>query len=113
MPTTISNAQEFEKVISYPETVVIYIYITECQFCKQMSPIFHDVAAAWESSNDKIVFATFNAENDEEILGTYGISAAPTTVIYQSGQEVSRLIGRKERDDFEKLLGAATAGCAT
>ncbi|KAF9000438.1 thioredoxin-like protein [Cyathus striatus] len=110
MISSIFNAKELEKVISYPETVVIYIYITECPYCKQMSPIFQDAASAWELLNQKTVFATFNAENDEEALRTYGISATPTTIIYHSGQEVSRVVGRKERKDFEKLLTAATAG---
>ena len=68
-----SNAH-FKSTVASSAYTVVDFYADWCGPCKQISPIFEQLAAA-ESKPGKITFCKVNVDNQKEVAGTYGISA--------------------------------------
>ena len=68
-----SNAH-FKGIAASSTYTIVDFYADWCGPCKQISPIFEQLAAA-ESKPGKIVFCKVNVDNQRDVVGTYGISA--------------------------------------
>ena len=71
---SISSNQHFKTTVASSAYTVVDFYADWCGPCKQISPIFEQLAAA-ESKPGKIVFCKVNVDNQKDVAGTYGISA--------------------------------------
>ncbi len=68
-----SNAH-FKSTVASSTYTIVDFYADWCGPCKQISPIFEQLATA-ESKPGKIVFCKVNVDNQKDVTGTYGISA--------------------------------------
>lgn len=70
----ITSQQHFKSTLASTTYLVIDFYADWCGPCKQISPIFEQLAGA-ESKPGKITFCKVNVDNQRDVAGMYGISA--------------------------------------
>lgn len=70
----ITSTAHFKTTVASSAYVVVDFYADWCGPCKQISPIFEQLAAA-ESKPGRIVFCKVNVDNQRDVAAIYGISA--------------------------------------
>ena len=95
------NSINFQKeVLNSDKKVLIDFYATWCVPCQMLSPVLEEVAT--ENSDIKLV--KIDVDQNEELAYKYGISAMPTIIVMENGEEINRSIGVISKEDILKLL---------
>ena len=71
---SITSNQHFKSTLASSSYVIVDFYADWCGPCKQISPIFEQLAAQ-EAKPGRIVFCKVNVDNQKDVASTYGISA--------------------------------------
>ena len=79
-----------EKIAS-GEKVYAYLFSPECQHCKNFTPKLMPVA---EENNIQIDQLNVLEYADE--WNKYGLTATPTLIVFENGEEVNRIVGDYE-----------------
>ena len=74
--------------IASGEGVVGYFFSPECSHCKNYTPKMMPIAKELDIQVDQL-----NVLEYENAWGTYAITATPTMIYFENGQEVARLEG--------------------
>lgn len=99
--TTEVNSINFEEeVIKSDKKVLIDFYATWCGPCQTISPILEEVAV----ENRDIKLVRIDVDQNEALVNKYGITAMPTLIVMENGQEINRSIGAIGKNDILKLL---------
>lgn len=87
--------------------VVVKFFAEWCGPCKQLKPIYHEVA---EENPDKAVFISVDADN--EFVSKYNVKGLPTLVFYKNGKEANRLqgIGQKAKEKILSEIAKVSGG---
>lgn len=94
------SADTFEKeVLQSNQKVLVDFYATWCGPCKQLSPIVEEVAR----ENDAIKFVKIDVDRAERIAAEYGVSAIPTLVVIENGEEITRSVGLISKEQVEEV----------
>lgn len=70
----ITSQQQFKSLVSSSTYVVVDFYADWCGPCKQISPIFEQLANQ-EAKPGRLTFCKVNVDNQRDVAQTYGISA--------------------------------------
>jgi thioredoxin 1 len=90
---------------NYSETiksgkVIIDCWAPWCGPCKMFSPIFEETANEVEG----VTFVKLNTEDAPELAGELGIRSIPTLIFFNDGEEVGRLSGAMQKEDFKAKI---------
>jgi thioredoxin 1 len=88
---TVTDASFADDVLMSDKTVVVDFWAEWCGPCKLIAPILEEIAA----SNESIVIAKLNVDENPQTSASYGITSIPTMNIYKGGQVVKTIIGAK------------------
>ncbi|MBJ8055866.1 thioredoxin family protein [Bacillus cereus] len=91
--------KKLEKLLSQEEYMVLYFYSSTCSFCKKATPKLNAVA---KEENVNVYF--YNLLEFDQGWDQFKIEQTPTVVVLEKGQELSRLEGLKDEDDYKKIL---------
>ena len=95
------NSINFQKeVLNSDKKVLIDFYATWCVPCQMISPVLEEVAA--ENSDIKLV--KIDVDQNEELAYKYGISAMPTVIVMEKGEEINRSVGVISKEEILKLI---------
>ena len=95
------DSSNFEsEVINSDKKVLIDFYATWCGPCKTLSPVLEDVAR----ENEDIKLVKIDVDQNNELAYEYGITAMPTLVVIENGQEINRSVGAISKDMVLDLL---------
>ena len=95
------DSKNFEsEVINSDKKVLIDFYATWCGPCKILSPVLEEVAI----ENEDIKLVKIDVYENEDLVYKYGITAMPTIIVIENGQEVNRSVGAISKDKVLELL---------
>lgn len=97
--------ERYEELVESGETWVLDFWAEWCGPCKQMKPIFEDVAEEF----DDIHFGTVNIEEHQDLATQHGVRSIPTFLVVRDGEEVDRTMGAMNKADFTEWVEDATA----
>ncbi|EPS43078.1 hypothetical protein H072_2955 [Dactylellina haptotyla CBS 200.50] len=97
----ISSETHLKDVMSKNSVVVIDFFATWCGPCKAIAPIYSKFAAEL-SQPGKIAFIKVDTDKHQGIAQAHQISAMPTFLVFQGGNETHRIRGA----DIPKLTSA-------
>ncbi|KAL9932274.1 hypothetical protein V8E36_008753 [Tilletia maclaganii] len=109
------NANNFESIVfDSDKTVLVEFYAPWCGHCKNLAPIYEQVAQAF-SNDDDCVLAQLDADNqvNRGLAAKYGVEGFPTLKLFKKGPKVVKdepedyLLGR----DLESLMVFMGAHC--
>ncbi len=101
MATVELTKDNFEKVFTESEILIMDFWAPWCGPCKMFAPIF-------EASSEKypdIVFTKINTEVEQELAAQFGIRSIPTLIIFREQIGIFSQPGALQASQFEELLG--------
>ena len=90
---TVTDASFADDVLMSDKTVVVDFWAEWCGPCKLVAPILEEIA----STNEGIVIAKLNVDENPQTSASYGITSIPTMNVYKGGQLVKTIIGAKPK----------------
>jgi thioredoxin 1 len=72
-----------------------------CGPCKFMEPIIDELEKEYKG---KVEIQKINVDENQELTSSRQVMSIPTYIIEKDGQEVERIIGATQKDNFVKLL---------
>ena len=90
---TVTDASFADDVLMSDKTVVVDFWAEWCGPCKMIAPILEEIA----SSNENVVIAKLNVDENPQTSASYGITSIPTMNVYKGGQIVKTIIGAKPK----------------
>ena len=89
------NVLNFEDVIS-EGVVLVDFYADWCGPCKMIAPVIEEIA----NERSDITVGKLNVDNDSEIAARFNVFSIPTLIIFEDGNEKTRLVGYKSKDEI-------------
>ena len=83
--------------------VVIDYWAPWCGPCKMMAPVFERVSAQMEPF---VRFAKVNTESEPNLAAMANIRSIPTLVIYQGGNEITRIAGAMDETNLKNWINS-------
>lgn len=99
--TTQMRIQDFEKVITSNQLVLVDIGATWCPPCRKMQPIIEEVKKAF---SEKLYFLAVDGGVDLEVMKYLQFESLPTFIIYKNGKAIWRKTGIVEKEELLKQL---------
>ena len=97
--------ENFEELIASGKPVVIDFWAEWCGPCRNIAPIIDELATEYA---DKVIIGKCDVEDNDDIVGKYGVRNIPTVIFLKDGEIVDKQVGATSKDAFvakiEKLL---------
>ena len=103
MPARIGEAEFNGEVIDSEVPVLVDFYSDSCIPCKRMSPVLSQLETEY---NSKAKIVKVNTNFEKALVEKYSIQAAPTLVLFNNGEEVSRIRGAAKKDEITQLINS-------
>ena len=101
----INSEKEFgEKVLGAKKPTVVEFHAAWCAACREMKPIFEDVA---KELGDKYIFADVDVDKAGSVAQKYDITGIPAFLFFEDGKEAkgsTRVIGAVSKEKFKKAV---------
>ena len=94
------TAENFNKIITQNQIVVVDFYAVWCGPCRMMHPVVEELSNAFTN----IAFVKVNIDNDTQLAISQNVQVVPTFIAYKNGTEVNRIIGYNNKEDFKLFL---------
>ena len=94
--------ENFEKeIIKAEKPVLVDFWMENCGPCFLISPILEKLAKQF---SEKLIFAKVNFNSALSVIQKYGLTAAPTIILFKNGQPINGFIGLKSENEIKQWL---------
>lgn len=87
----LNDKKEYINFINSSEYVLIKFYTTWCGPCKLLTPQYEKAS----QSNEKVKFASVDAEKNTEVSRMFSINTVPTVILFKNGTKIDSFQGFK------------------
>ncbi len=94
------GSMNFWKILNENERVLIDCYADWCMPCKQLTPIFAQLA----QTHRNILFGRINVDKSPSIASQFQIRAIPLILFFKQGNLVYKLTGVRPLETIEALI---------
>jgi thioredoxin len=105
MATVELTKSNFEDVVTKNDMVIVDFWASWCGPCKSFAPVFE---AASEKHAD-IVFAKVNADNEQELAGSFSIRSIPFVMLFREKVVLFAQAGALPAEGLESVIRQARA----
>jgi thioredoxin 1 len=95
----IIDNNNFEESIKAHKVILVDFWADWCRPCKMFSPILDEISKEYSLWIGKI-----NVDENKEKSAEYNIVSLPTTIVFENGKEVKRILGAKSKHMMLKEL---------
>jgi thioredoxin 1 len=103
MPVITLTDQNFNDEVTHSHLpVVVDFWAPWCGPCRTLGPIMEELAADYQG---RIKIGKLNVDENAVTPGSFNVMGIPTIVFFANGREVKRVVGAREKADFEREFG--------
>jgi thioredoxin 1 len=93
------NDENFDKILTLHNVLVVDFWAKWCRPCKMFSPILEEI-----SKENNIWIAKIDVDQNPIQASKYNITSVPTTIIFENGKEVKKILGAKPKHQMIEEL---------
>lgn len=97
------TSQNFNELMAQGKPVVVDFWATWCGPCKKIAPLVEELAAEYEG---QAIIGKVNVEDEDELVGQFGIRNIPTILFFKDGAVVDKVVGAVPKSELEGKLKA-------
>ena len=107
-PNTLTFTEDnFEaEVLNSDAPVLVDFWAEWCGPCQLLGPIVDELATDFDG---KVKVGKLDVDKAGKLAAEHGVQNIPTVIIFEGGQPVERVVGAKQKKDYEELLNARLA----
>jgi len=103
-PTPIRTLPEFRGQVQDAEMpVILEVWSDTCPPCRKLVPVLDAVASKYAN---RVRVVTVGSDADMGLLRALRVRSTPTLVIYDSGEEIGRMVGFRPEGWFHQMIQA-------
>ena len=108
------NDNNYKEKLNKNKKIVVMFSAKWCGACKEMKPIYQEMAKNYKG---EVVFAAIDTDESENVASLYNIESIPTTILFENGKEVNRQSGALDKSellmfiDVEKAIATLSEQC--
>ncbi|MFI3323306.1 MAG: thioredoxin [Rikenellaceae bacterium] len=95
------TTENFEELIAGDQLVVVDFWAEWCGPCRTIAPIIDELATEYEG---KVVIGKCDVEENDDIVGRYGVRNIPTVIFLKGGELVDKQVGAASKDAFKAKI---------
>ena len=111
LPTNVQTltSDNFDKIALGNKAALVEFYAPWCGHCKQLAPIYEELATVFAGDADDVVIAKVDATEEEELGRKYDIKGFPTIKFFPSGGAAAEEYqGGRSLEDFVSFINGKT-----
>lgn len=99
------NVEMFdEQVLAAPEPVLVELYAIWCANCRRLAPVLDRLASEFAG---RVAFVKVNVDENPALVDKYEVSATPTLVMFDAGNQVGRIVGAQSEPAVREFISTA------
>ena len=100
----IMTDEEFDEIIGSKDICVVDFSASWCGPCRMMAPVLEDISDKYKG---KYFFYQIDIDSAEELANKFNVTAVPTIIVFNKGNEIDRTSGYQDFEEFERFLNNA------
>lgn len=93
----------FEELMNSGKPMVVDFWAEWCGPCRMVSPIIDELATEYEG---KVTIGKMDVDNNDEVVGQFGIRNIPTVLFFKDGKVVDKVVGAVPKATFISKIEA-------
>jgi len=102
MALTVTDAN-FQELLKGDKPLVVDFWAEWCGPCRMIAPFVEELASEYE---DKAVIGKMNVDENDEVVGQFGIRNIPTILFFKNGELVDKHVGAAQKSALEDKIKA-------
>lgn len=106
---TFDDANFESEVLQADVPVLVDFWAPWCGPCQMVGPVIDELADEFQG---KAKIGKVDVDKAAQVAGKLGIQSIPTVMVFNNGQEVERIVGARNKNDYKSVLETqlSTAG---
>ncbi len=93
-----------QEVLQADVPVLVDFWAEWCKPCLAMAPTIEELADEYAG---KVKVGKVDTDSNRQLAAKFGISAIPTTILFNGGQPAKKFVGLTGKRDFKQVLDEA------
>ncbi|HRN61661.1 MAG TPA: thioredoxin domain-containing protein [Luteimonas sp.] len=101
--SAVTSSNFMADVVQRPGVSVVRFWATWCPPCRQMAPIYGELA---QELGDRAHFSEVDIDHAPDVAGGLGIRSVPTMLIFKDGELVDGMAGLAQKAQYHARIQA-------